>query len=68
MAEAWGTLAKAAQHRQVGEETIIAGYVSNLPTHRLGRNWCFRLSQVDVWIQTGGAVPKPGEADDAQDL
>jgi hypothetical protein len=28
----------------------------SLPAHRVGRLWKFKLSQVDAWIEAGGAA------------
>ena len=33
----------------------------SLPAHRVGRLWKFKLSQVDAWIEAGGAA-EPDEA------
>lgn len=60
MTEPWATLAEVAAHLQVAEETIhrwIRG--KGMPAHRAGRNWRFKLSQVDAWMQSGGAAPGP---------
>jgi excisionase family DNA binding protein len=64
--EPWVTLAEVATHLQVAEETIhrwIRGKC--MPAHRAGRNWRFKLSQVDAWMQSGGAAPGSGSDDDS---
>lgn len=58
--EPWATLAEVAAHLQVAEETIhrwIRG--KGMPAHRAGRNWRFKLSQVDAWMQSGCGAPEP---------
>ena len=42
------------------------GQLQCLPAHRVGRLWKFRLSEVDKWIEAGGAgqddnEPKPAK-------
>ncbi len=65
MTEAWVTLAEVATHLQCAEETVHRWIRSKgLPAHRLGRNWRFKLSQVDAWLQSGAAAPSPGDDKD----
>jgi hypothetical protein len=35
-----------------------------MPAHRVGRNWRFKLSEIDEWVRSGGAAP----SDDDNDL
>jgi excisionase family DNA binding protein len=64
--EPWVTLAEVAAHLQVAEETIhrwIRG--KGMTAHRAGRNWRFKLSQVDAWMQSGDAAPEGSSDDDS---
>jgi excisionase family DNA binding protein len=30
----------------------------NMPAHKVGRNWKFKVSEVDEWIKSGQAADK----------
>jgi excisionase family DNA binding protein len=63
--ESWVTLAEVATHMQVAEETIHRWIRrKGLPATRAGRNWRFKLSQVNAWLQSGAAAPSLEEAKD----
>lgn len=62
MTEAWATLAEAAAHLQVAEETVHRWIRKKaMPAHRVGRNWRFKLSEIDEWVRSGGAAPSPDD-------
>lgn len=64
MTEAWATLAEVATHLQCAEETVHRWIRKKaLPAHRLGRNWRFKLSEVDEWVRSGGAAPSDDDSD-----
>lgn len=64
--EQWSTLSEAALHLQVAEDTVLRWITKkNLPAHRAGRVWRFKLSQIDAWIQSGGAAPGGSPNDDS---
>lgn len=51
-------------HLGIAKDTVYRWIESkSLPAHRVGRLWKFKLSQVDAWIEAGGAA----EADDAKE-
>jgi excisionase family DNA binding protein len=55
--EQWKTLAEAAEHLQVAEETVHRWIRrKGLPAHRLGRVWRFRISEIDDWVTSGSAA------------
>lgn len=64
MPEPWVSVDEVASHLGVAKDSVyrwIEG--KGLPAHRVGRLWKFRLSEVDKWIEAGGAgqddvVPK----------
>jgi excisionase family DNA binding protein len=56
MPEPWVSVEAVASHLGVAKESVyrwIEG--KGLPAHRVGRLWKFRLSEVDKWIEAGGA-------------
>jgi excisionase family DNA binding protein len=58
MTESWVTLAEVAQHLQVASETIHRWIRrKGLPATRAGRNWRFKISEVDAWMRSGAAAP-----------
>jgi len=64
--EPWFTLSETATHLQVAEDTVLRWITKKgLPAHRAGRVWRFKLSQVDAWMQSGGASPGSGSDDDS---
>jgi len=59
--EPWVSVETVAAHLGVARDTIYRWIESkSLPAHRVGRLWKFKLSQVDAWIEAGGAA----ESDD----
>ena len=56
MPEPWVSVEHVAGHLGVAKESVyrwIDG--KGLPAHRVGRLWKLRLSEVDRWIEAGGA-------------
>lgn len=64
MAERWVSVQEVADHLGVNKDTVYKWIESRgLPAHRLGRLWKFKISQVDAWIEDGGAA-EPGHQPD----
>jgi excisionase family DNA binding protein len=66
MPESWVSVEEVASHLGVARESVYRWIDSkSLPAHRVGRLWKFRLSEVDKWIEAGGAghdeVPRKGK-------
>ena len=41
----------------VSRETVLQWINSrNMPAHKVGRLWKFKVSEVDAWIRSGGAA------------
>jgi len=56
MAEPWVSLEQIAEHLQVSTDTIHRWIrAKNIPVHRVGRFWRFRVSEVDAWVLAGNA-------------
>jgi excisionase family DNA binding protein len=56
MPEPWVSVEEVASHLGLAKQSVyrwIGG--KSLPAHRVGRLWKFRLSEVDKWIEAGGA-------------
>lgn len=63
--ERWVAVDDVARHLGVAKDTIYCWIEDRgLPTHRVGWLWKFKPSEVDAWIERGGAGddnqgPKP---------
>lgn len=55
--EPWVTVDEVAKHLGVAKDTVYRWIeTKSLPAHRVGRLWKLKLSQVDGWIEAGGAA------------
>lgn len=54
--EPWVSLCEIARHVGVSTDTIHR-WIRNreMPAHKVGRLWKFKVSQVDSWVQSRGA-------------
>jgi len=60
--ERWITLAEVADHLQIAEETVHRWIRrKGMPSHRLGRHWRFKISEVDEWVRSGAAANADSE-------
>ncbi len=52
--EKWTNLAGIAEHLGVSKDTI-RNYIKRgiIPHHRIGRQYIFRVSDVNAWIESG---------------
>jgi excisionase family DNA binding protein len=56
MSEPWVSVDEVSGHLGVAKDTIYRWIEArDLPAHRVGRLWKFKLSEVDAWVQRGGA-------------
>jgi excisionase family DNA binding protein len=56
MPEPWVSVEDVASHLGVAKDSVYRWIDhKRLPAHRVGRLWKFRLSEVDKWIEAGGA-------------
>ena len=54
--EPWVSVDEVVRHLGVAKDTIYRWIeAKGLPAHRVGRLWKFKLSQVDAWVEAGGA-------------
>lgn len=52
--ERWVSLENIATHLDVSKDTIRAWIKKNtIPYHKVGRQYKFRVSEVDVWVESG---------------
>lgn len=54
--EPWVSVEDVAKHLGVARDSVYRWIESRgLPAHKVGRIWKFKLSQVDAWVEEGGA-------------
>ena len=54
--EPWVSVEDVAKHLGVARDSVYRWIESlGLPAHKVGRIWKFKLSQVDAWVEAGGA-------------
>jgi len=64
--EPWVSVEDVAKHLGVAKDSVYRWIEKKgLPAHRVGRLWKFKISQVDEWIQAGGAASDGDTARDA---
>lgn len=61
--EKWSSMDIITDHLGVSRETVLQ-WISNrnMPAHKAGRLWKFKISEVDEWIRSGAAA-ETGESD-----
>lgn len=57
--EEWRAMAAIEKYLGVSRETVLQ-YISKkgMPAHKIGRQWRFKISEVDEWIRSGEAADK----------
>lgn len=54
--ESWVSLDEIARHLCVSKDTVRRWIrAKKVPVHRVGRQWRFQVSEVDVWVRAGKA-------------
>lgn len=57
--ERWLGVEEIAEHLGVSKETIYRRLEDqSIPSHRFGKLWKFKPSEVDEWVKSGGAVDR----------
>ncbi len=52
--EAWSNLEEVATYLGVNKDTIRNWIKkTDIPAHKIGRQWKFKLSEVDAWVKSG---------------
>jgi excisionase family DNA binding protein len=54
MTEPWLNVIQIAEHLGVSKETVYRWVTAQkIPCHRLGKQWRFKISEVDQWVESG---------------
>lgn len=63
--EPWYSVEEIARHLSVSKETIYRWLEKEkIPSHRMGKLWRFKPSEVDDWVRRGEAGPGVVENED----
>jgi len=55
--EQWVSVDQIAQHLNVKPDTVYKWLErKDMPAHKVGRLWRFKISEIDQWIRLGGAA------------
>ncbi len=69
MPEPWVSVDEVASHLGVAKDSVYRWIETrNLPAHRVGRLWKFKLSEIDEWVRVGGAEHQDGGERDEHEL
>jgi excisionase family DNA binding protein len=64
VSEPWLDVDAIAAHLSVSAVTIYRWLEKErIPAHRVGKLWRFKASEVDAWVQEGGAEQAPTAKD-----
>ena len=60
--EPWVSVDVVAKHLGIARDTVYRWIdAKGLPAHRIGRLWKFKLTQIDTWVEAGGANEGPAD-------
>ena len=60
--EAWLTVEQVAAHLKIASVTVYRWIEADrIPCHKVGRQWRFKISEVDKWICNGEAADNSNE-------
>jgi excisionase family DNA binding protein len=62
--EEWKPMAAIEKYLSVSRETVLQ-YINKrgMPAHKLGRQWRFKISEVDEWLRSGNAAETDSDDD-----
>ncbi len=57
--EKWSSLGEIATHLGVSKDTIYRWIATKqMPAHKIGKLWKFKISEIDGWVTEGKAADK----------
>lgn len=57
--EKWVSMDFITDYLDISRETVLKWISTrDMPAHKVGRQWKFKVSDVDEWIRSGGAADK----------
>ena len=59
MTDRWYSLKEICEYLGVSRDTIFKWIeTKNMPAHRMGKLWKFKVDEVDKWVKAGSAADK----------
>ena len=53
----WCSLKEICEYLGVSRDTVFKWIeTKNMPAHKMGRQWTFKVDEVDEWIKSGSAA------------
>lgn len=57
MPDRWYSTKEICAYLGISRDTLLVWIANkNMPAHKVGRNWKFKVSEVDEWIKSGQAA------------
>ena len=57
--EKWSNLESVAEYLGVNKDTIRNWIKkTDIPAHKIGRQWKFKLSEIEAWVKSGNSALK----------
>jgi len=62
VSERWLSVEEIAEHLGISKDTVYTWIAKQqMPAHKVGRLWKFKMVEVDNWVLAGAAADKTGE-------
>lgn len=63
ISDKWGSIEYAAEYLDVSQDTIRNWIKkgNQIPAHKIGKQWKFKLSELDEWVKNGKSAYVEGE-------
>ncbi len=56
LADRWYSTKEICTYLGISRDTLLVWIATkNMPAHKIGRNWKFKISEIDEWIRSGQA-------------
>jgi excisionase family DNA binding protein len=66
--EQWCSMQMIVDYLNISRETVLQWIEKkNMPAHKVGRQWRFKISEVDEWIRSGEAAEKNEQQEEGHD-
>lgn len=57
--ENWISMKSITEYLDVSRETVLQWINNrNMPAHKVGRQWKFKISEIDEWVRSGEAADR----------